>query len=406
MFSAFPSPNNCFYPVAHKSSYGDTLITYKIKGGGPKTSVSGKYSVAFTEKTNGEMGIACSSERTCWVACECQSDWSTSAPSGEYVYAKDDRYANGLSSMSANGSLSSMSANGNLSTMSGNYSISTMAANGGMTCYKKACPNGGYLDEPGSAFTKSRSDGTLGLDCWNATGCSSYYASNASGTKYEYHGTVCYRKTCADGGYSDKTQSGKHCSQVSYAGLQCYDCHTPDYYCPSGYQSSSCGTGYTQTGTTSKKCKDCSATSGTCYKCEQNEIYWPDVYNIDSFSVIKTETHCEISGAESASLEYSKGGSYYKGYSASDFRIIGVTGTKAIVAGFTKCSSFNPKIGELEWQGSYYVYKKDLSEISCQCSDFGSAFPVNGDDFKDSILYVTLKHEPTGETKEVELMME
>ena len=276
---------------SYNSSYGDKLITYKIKGGGSKTSVSGKYNEAFKEKTNGEMGIACSSERTCWVACECQSDWSTSAPSGEYVYAKDDRYANGLSSMSANGSLSSMSASGNLSTMSGSYSISTMAANGGMTCYKSACPNGGYLDEPGSAFTKSRSDGTLGLDCWNATGCSSYYASNASGTEYEYHGTVCYRKTCADGGYSDETQSGKHCSQVPYAGLQCFDCHTPDYYCPSGYQSSPCGTSYTQTDTTSKKCKDCSATSGTCYKCEKKYF----TIDVTAYTVQTTDAYGSVS---------------------------------------------------------------------------------------------------------------
>ena len=196
VFPTFPSPNNCFYPVAHNSSYGDKLITYKIKGGGSKTSVSGKYSVAFTEKTNGEMGIACSSERTCWVACECQSDWSTSAPSGEYVYAKDDRYANGLSSMSANGSLSSMSANGNLSTMSGNYSISTMGSNGGMTCYKKACKSGYYLDAPSpTAFNSKTETGELGLTCYKATSCKDGYSSTGKGAKYSWHGMNCNRET-------------------------------------------------------------------------------------------------------------------------------------------------------------------------------------------------------------------
>ena len=285
MFPAFPSPNNCFYPVAHNSSYGYNDIKYTYRKGSSTYSKYAYYREAFKEKTNSDLGIACSGtgtgRKTCYVGCECASGWSNgTAPStGEYVWATDTRYAGGLSSMSANGSLSSMSANGNLSTMSGNYSISTMGSNGGMTCYKKACPNGGYLDEPGSAFTKSRSDGTLGLDCWNATGCSSYYASNASGTKYEYHGTVCYRKTCADGGYSDKTQSGKHCSPVSYAGLQCYACEECEWACPDDYDSSKCGTGYYQTGTSPRYCvDDHSQTSGTCYACEKCEWTCPDGY--------------------------------------------------------------------------------------------------------------------------------
>ena len=236
MFLTLPSPNNCFYPVAHNSSYGDTTITYKIKGGGSKSSVEGKYSVAFKEKTNGEMGIMCSDEQTCWVACECQSGWSTSAPSGEYVYAKDDRYANGLSSMSANGSLSSMSANGNLSTMSDNYSISTMATNGGMTCYKKACSSGYYLDTPSTSyFKRTSSTGTLGLTCWKTTGCASGYSENATGTAHSYNDRTC--KQCV-------------------------------YTCPDGSQESTCGSSYYQTGKTSMYCiGDSSQTKGTCYKC-------------------------------------------------------------------------------------------------------------------------------------------
>ena len=165
------------------------------------------------------MGIACSSERTCWVACECQSDWSTSAPSGEYVYATDTRYAGGLSSMSANGSLSSMSANGNLSTMSGNYSISTMGSNGGMTCYKKACPNGGYLDEPNSTyFMSSQKGGTLGLTCYNATSCASGYSENGAGASYSYHSDITCKKctySCPSG-YSFTTKSSDCSSSQTF----------------------------------------------------------------------------------------------------------------------------------------------------------------------------------------------
>ena len=221
------------------------------------------------------MGITCSNEKTCYVACTCASGWSTSAPSGEYVYAKDDRYANGLSSMSANGSLSSMSANGNLSTMSDNYSISTMATNGGMTCYKKACPSGYYLDKPASYFAYTTTTGTLGLTCYKVTGCSSCYATNAHGASYTYHGYTCKAKTCADatGQYYDSAKSGQHCSSSyrSDACLTCYSCHTPDYsWCPSGFQASKCGTGYHETDTRDKECQHCSAKSGTCYKCEAN----------------------------------------------------------------------------------------------------------------------------------------
>ena len=194
------------------------------------------------EKTNKQMGISCNETEPggirCWVACECQSDWSTSAPSGEYVYATDKYYAGGLSSMSANGSLSSMSANGNLSTMSGNYSISTMGSNGGMTCYKKACKSGYYLDAPSTSyFKRTSSTGTLGLTCWKTTGCASGYSENATGTAHSYNDRTC--KQCI-------------------------------YTCPSGYQSAKCSTGYYQSKTAAKYCiGDSSQTNGTCYECKQ-----------------------------------------------------------------------------------------------------------------------------------------
>ena len=121
--------------------------------------------------------------------------------------------------MSANGSLSSMSANGNLSTMSGNYSISTMAANGGMTCYKKACPNGGYLDEPNSTYFKSsQKGGTLGLTCYNATSCASGYSENGAGASYSYHSDITCKKctySCPSG-YSFTTKSSDCSSSQTF----------------------------------------------------------------------------------------------------------------------------------------------------------------------------------------------
>ena len=140
--------------------------------------------------------------------------------------------------MSANGSLSSMSANGNLSTMSGNYSISTMGSNGGMTCYKKACDPGYYLDAPSTSyFKRTSSTGTLGLTCWKTTGCASGYSENATGTAHPYKDRTC--KQCV-------------------------------YTCPDGYQSSKCGTGYYKSDIAAKYCiGDSSQTNGTCYECKQ-----------------------------------------------------------------------------------------------------------------------------------------
>ena len=51
--------------------------------------------------------------------------------------------------------------------------------------------------------------------------------------------TTCYKvKTCSEGGYYTSSQSGMHCSAVGYNGYTCYDCHTPDFYYPSGYSYS------------------------------------------------------------------------------------------------------------------------------------------------------------------------
>ena len=183
---------------SYKSSYGNDNIKYTYRKGSSTYPKYAYYREAFKEKTNSDLGIACSSERTCWVACECQSGWSNgTAPStGEYVWATDTRYAGGLSSMSANGSLSSMSANGNLSTMSDNYSISTMGSNGGMTCHKKICSSGYYLDRPSpTAFNYKEETGELGLTCYKATSCKDGYSSTGKGDKYKWHGMDCNRET-------------------------------------------------------------------------------------------------------------------------------------------------------------------------------------------------------------------
>ncbi len=49
--------------------------------------------------------------------------------------------------------------------------------------------------------------------------------------------TNCRNRTCSDGGYYDTPQSGKTCTQVSYADKNCYECYT------SGSSGGSCSAG-------------------------------------------------------------------------------------------------------------------------------------------------------------------
>ena len=69
MSSTFPSPNNCFYPVAHNSSYG-----YKVKDSTQKLTFN--YGDVFNEYTNADANISCSGERTCYVGCTCKDGWN------------------------------------------------------------------------------------------------------------------------------------------------------------------------------------------------------------------------------------------------------------------------------------------------------------------------------------------
>ena len=80
------------------------------------------------------------------------------------------------------------------SSGSGNYSVSTMGTSGGMTCYKKACPDGYYLDAPNSTyFEYTTSTGPVELTCYKATGCKDGYATTGIGSAVaSYHGFSCY----------------------------------------------------------------------------------------------------------------------------------------------------------------------------------------------------------------------
>ena len=80
------------------------------------------------------------------------------------------------------------------SSGSGNYSVSTMGTSGGMTCYKKACPDGYYLDAPNStAFKSTSTTGPVELTCYKATGCKDGYATTGIGSAVaSYHGFSCY----------------------------------------------------------------------------------------------------------------------------------------------------------------------------------------------------------------------
>ena len=143
--------------------------------------------------------------------------------------------AGGVQTQSANGGIPVSSLSGGVSTMSSSY--------GGITCYKKACDSGYYLDQPSSTyFTQTSTPGTIDLTCYKATGCKAGYYNG--GSSYDYHGFKCSPCT---------------------------------YSCSSGYTlgktSSSCGSGYTykstsattQTGCPSKTCGKCTAKTCSDY---------------------------------------------------------------------------------------------------------------------------------------------
>ena len=202
---------------SYNNSYVSNSITYNYRVGSTPKAKNYRYGEAFKEKTTRSEGITCNSYANCYIGCSCASEWTqgTAPSSGEYVWATDNRYT-GVNSLSvgsglnASGTIDAQSASSGISASglsadsgagisakssgSGNYSVSTMGTSGGMTCYKKACPDGYYLDAPNSTyFEYTTSTGPVELTCYKATGCKDGYATTGIGSAVaSYHGFSCY----------------------------------------------------------------------------------------------------------------------------------------------------------------------------------------------------------------------
>ena len=207
----------CFWGERNNNSYVSNSITYNYRVGSTLKAKNYRYGEAFKEKTTRSEGISCNSYANCYIGCSCASGWTqgTAPSSGEYVWATDNRYT-GVNSLSvgsglnASGTIDAQSASSGISASglsadsgagisakssgSGNYSVSTMGTSGGMTCYKKACPDGYYLDAPNSTyFEYTTSTGPVELTCYKATGCKDGYATTGIGSAVaSYHGFSCY----------------------------------------------------------------------------------------------------------------------------------------------------------------------------------------------------------------------
>ena len=225
----------CFWGWRDNNSYVSNSITYNYRVGSTSKAKNYRYGEAFKEKTTRSEGISCNSYANCYIGCSCASGWTqgTAPSSGEYVWATDNRYT-GVNSLSvgsglnASGTIDAQSASSGISASglgadsgagisakssgSGNYSVSTMGTSGGMTCYKKACPDGYYLDAPNStAFKSTSTTGAARLTCYKATGCKDGYSFTGKGAKYSWHGMNCNRETtyylCSTSYTGTRTQS-------------------------------------------------------------------------------------------------------------------------------------------------------------------------------------------------------
>ena len=209
--------NGCSGNGSYNNSYVSNNINYNYRVGSTSKAKNYRYGEAFKEKTTRSEGISCNSYANCYIGCSCASGWTqgTAPSSGEYVWATDNRYT-GVNSLSvgsglnASGTIDAQSASSGISASglsadsgagisakssgSGNYSVSTMGTSGGMTCYKKACPDGYYLDAPNSTyFEYTTSTGPVELTCYKATGCKDGYATTGIGSAVaSYHGFSCY----------------------------------------------------------------------------------------------------------------------------------------------------------------------------------------------------------------------
>ena len=193
-------------------SYNNSYVSGATSSG---QSLSSRFDNVFDEKTTQSENIACSERFNCHISCSCASGWSSSAPSGDYVYfdapggavvfsaEKTLSEINIIDSMATSRTLTSITASSandksfRLSQTPQNYTVSVMSSSGGR-CYKAACPSGYYLEKPNDTyFTVGSATGTVsGVVCYKATGCQNGYSSTGTGAGGIYHGTVCKKDEC------------------------------------------------------------------------------------------------------------------------------------------------------------------------------------------------------------------
>ena len=200
--------DGCFWGERDNNSY----VSGATSSG---QSLSSRFDNVFDEKTTQSENIACSERFNCHISCSCASGWSSSAPSGDYVYfdapggavvfsaEKTLSEINIIDSMATSRTLTSITASSandksfRLSQTPQNYTVSVMSSSGGR-CYKAACPSGYYLEKPNDTyFTVGSATGTVsGVVCYKATGCQNGYSSTGTGAGGIYHGTVCKKDEC------------------------------------------------------------------------------------------------------------------------------------------------------------------------------------------------------------------
>lgn len=437
--------------MSHNNSYADTNINYSYRKGSTTSTKSYSYGTAFKEETTKTKRISCSAvvediyknNAGCYISCSCQSGWTQgSVPSsGEYVWAKDERYT-GVNAMSASSvsdvnslteGKSTQSTSGNTQVVSLSGGVSTMSSSGGITCYKAACSSGYYLDAPNSTyFTSSSTTGTIGLTCYKATGCKAGYYSG--GSDASYHGMTCSKcsYSCPADYYESgskwddykltSTSANKVCNGDS-SQTNSEKCYTRTLKSCSDYNAdyySSIPSGQTCTKVTPRS-------DLTCYKDCKAEIYWPEEYYV-SATICKTgspSTTCWLDGEGlTGQLQYSQGRQEMNGYKASDFVITQPNGTYIYIL-WSGSGQGTPavQIGQLTYNNPEYVLEENCgvcpqrpcvngnsTGFTCPQGWGGfdqptATFATQYANFSETMTQVTLKYIPTGATKKVDLKL-
>ena len=264
MFPTFPSPNNCFYPVAHNSSYGDYT---KIYDNAKKLTFN--YGDVFKEFTNADMKIACSDEQLCYVGCECKTanGWS------------------GGSTMSANGTLSTASAGGELNS---DYTIKDDGAAKKTT--SSATPGISTMAVGGSC-TISVTDPRYGLTCRKA---STYDCNNVcGGSAYYYCPAGEVGKTCSDGYYRVSEGTQKCSAGSGRSSKTCYSCKPCNWTCQSGYYTSASGDYKLTTTSTPKVCDGDTSQKHSSQKCYTRTLKGCTDYNSSYKTSVPSGQTCD-----------------------------------------------------------------------------------------------------------------